>query len=109
MAATSILAIYLLSGSDYLSGFFRISNEHILKVFVKYLDFISPRDDPLVQMSKDGQCTVISSESFTRLMCCAYLDKHVHLFNHCYKDPVQLWSALQLDGPPSKLLKCLLE
>ena len=92
-SVTSLLAIYLLSGSDYLSGFFKLTNAFILSVFLKYINFISPEENQFI--SKETKH--VNIEGFIRLMCCVYLEKHLNLYKHLYTTPVEIWNGLQAD------------
>jgi hypothetical protein len=44
----SVLAIYLLAGSDYLSNFFNITCEQMMTSFLRHINYISSQDDPLI-------------------------------------------------------------
>ena len=71
-AAMSLLAIYLLSGSDYLSNFYGLTIKKIVDVFFKYTDHISTPDDPLIVTEKTDGHTLfkrISLDGLSRLMC----------------------------------------
>ena len=87
----SILAIYILNGSDCLSSFYKISSDGILAAFMKYAKYMNPSNGNLVTIN-NGKFS-ISPTAFTRLMCCSYLDKHINLFNQFYPNPVALWEA----------------
>ena len=109
IAAVSLLAVYLLSESDYISGFFRLSHEFILKVYMKYVKDISPPDDPFVLLDDSYNFKGLSATAFIRLITFAYLEKHIKLFSHLYSDPVQ-WKHVLLisNGTYSTALKTLL-
>jgi hypothetical protein len=110
VAGMLVLAIFLLSGSDYVSAFFRVTNEYIFHVFLKYIHFICQEEDPLVILDSNQKFKGLSSASFLRLMCCAYLEKHATLYNQFYSSPTDLWDALQLPGTQqSRSMKSLLE
>ena len=48
-AGSAILAIYLLSGSDYLSTFFGFSAKSFFQTFCSYVNHISPNEDLLIK------------------------------------------------------------
>ena len=112
--AVYILAIYILSGSDYISNFFRITSDHIFSCFLKYAQHISPDNDPLVEFtSTNGQpwLSKLSVSAFTRLFCCAYLEKNSNIYSHLYKDVTDLRKAIQINagGNLSPSLRALYE
>ena len=85
----SLLAVYLLSGSDYISGFFRISHDFMVKVFLKYLrDIIS--DETLIKTDQSGKFKGLSENTVIRFISFVYLEKHIKLFSHLYSDAAQL-------------------
>ena len=89
----SLLAVYLLSGSDYISGFFRISHDFMVKVFLKYLrDIIS--DETLIKTDQSGKFMGLSENTVIRFISFVYLEKHIKLFSHLYSDAAQLKHAL---------------
>ena len=96
-ACVSLLAIYLLSGSDYISGFFRLSSEFMLKVFVKYLSDII-KHGLLVKMDHSGKIEGLSEITFARFMSYVYLEKHIKLFKHLYSSVPQLEHALLISN-----------
>jgi hypothetical protein len=107
-AWTTLLAIYLLSGSDYVSGFFRINHEFILKVFIKYLPEILLWDS-LLKIDQSGTVIGLSESIFTRFISFVYLEKHTQLFSHLYPNVTQLKHALFIsNGNFSPRLKTLL-
>ena len=98
-AAMSLLAIYLLSGSDYLSNFYGLTIKKIEDVFFKYTDHISTPDDPLIVTEKaDGHTLFkrISLDGFSRLMCCVYLDKYTKLYQHIKQTPQNCSNVLKI-------------
>ena len=97
-AGISLLAVYLPSGSDYLSSFYKLSSEAILKVFIKYMAYINEPQDSLVILHSDGTFKGISTSAYMRVMCCAYLEKHLNLYGQFYSNPVELWKVMQLHG-----------
>ena len=96
---TTLLALYLLSGSDYVSGFYRTPSAKILETFLRYVEHISPSSDPLVEIKSD-KFLGISESAFTRLMCCTYLAKHSSLYGVWYPSPVDLYNAFQRAEQP---------
>ncbi len=98
-ASLHILSIYILSGSDYTSSFYKLRNKVILQTFLRYAEHISTKEDPLINVAFGNgklQFRSISETAFIRLMCICYMEKHVSMFHHLYTDPVQLWQGLQL-------------
>ena len=89
-----ILALYLLAGSDYLSNFFGITCDTMIMTFLKYIDFISPENDPLIVFKDDTFCN-INHIGFLRLLCCIYLEKYKQLTSHIASSPVELFKAFK--------------
>ena len=90
----SILALYLLAGSDYLSNFFGITCETMIMTYAKYIDYISPALDPLVTF-KHGVFTSVNHIAFLRLLCCIYLEKYKRLTSHIASSPVELFDTFK--------------
>ena len=100
-AAMSLLAVYLLSGSDYLSNFYNLSIKRILDALFKYIDHISSHEEPLIVTEKMEEKTIfktISSRAYTKLMCCVYLDKYTKLFQHIKQTPPELYESFKIAG-----------
>ena len=101
IAATSLLAVYLLSGSDYLSNFYNISIKRILDALFKYIEHISPKEEPLIVIEKCRQKTVfkmVASNAYTKLMCCVYMDKYAKLYQHIKQTPPELYESFKIAG-----------
>ena len=84
-AVASVLALYLLSGSDYVSNFYLVTSEKIFKTFLKYSDFISPTSSPLVTASYDSENNQFAFESidlerYVWLMTLTYLDHNADFY-----------------------------
>ena len=80
----TLVAIYILTGSDYISTFFRTSKQTFVKAFVNNICHICP-DNAFVEVES---CSVsgyhfkkINLEAWNRLVCCVYLLKHETLYN----------------------------
>jgi hypothetical protein len=92
-----IFAIYILSGSDYISNFYGMKSEIIFQSFLKYSNYVSPPDDPLVKLEYRNEKPYfngLSVTAFTRLFCCAYLDKNANFYKHLYPNVTSLLDAI---------------
>ena len=81
---------------------------------IKVTDIISPDNDPLVKFSNTSaqpRLSKLSMSAFTRLFCCAYLEKNSNIYSHLYKDITDLRKAFQIDagGNLSSSLRALHE
>ena len=113
ISCACMLVLYLLGGSDYISSFFGLTYDRILTTFLKYTDHISPPEDPLVKSHMSDNKVIfesISVSSFTRLMCCIYLEKYEKVYKHVKPTPPSLFHTFQVSGTNmSNELKSLLE
>ena len=99
--SVAILAIYLLSGSDYVSGFYGLTANSILSSAMQHTAIILFDGKPFVGIEQsNGLCDFegLSVEGFTRLFTCAYLEKNVSFYNHLYPTLMQLWDAMKLNN-----------
>ena len=107
-AWTTLLAIYLLSGSDYISGFFRISHDFMMKVFLKYLPEVVS-NGKLIKTDHSGKFVGLAENAFTSFISFVYLEKHVKLYSHLYTSAAHLKHALFIsNGTFNAGLKTLL-
>jgi hypothetical protein len=105
----SILAIYLLAGSDYLSNFFGITCEQLVIMFLRHIEYVSPKDDPLI-VYKGEIFESISHTAFSRLLCCVYLEKYKRLTSHIASSSVELFETFKATSANMNAeLKSLLE
>lgn len=112
LAGSAILAIYLLSGSDYLSTFFGLSAKSFFQTFCSYVNHISPNEDLLIktEQRKGTEFHFLSENAFVKLVCCTYLEKYKNLFKHIRGTPPELFELFQVSTDnQSNDLKCLLE
>ena len=98
VACATVLCIYLMTGSDYVSSFFRMPSRKFVSAFMKYAHVISPANDPLVKVVfEEGkpvyQC--ISEDHCMLLITYTYLEKHLKLFSHKCKDVHDLKTKLE--------------
>ena len=111
---SNLAAIYILTGGDYVSGFFRTSKHTFVTVFLDNIEHIC-NDNPLVLTSDkhimgiDGQqISQIITDTWIKLVCCIYLNKHKTLFNS--EKTSSLYVSLQKSPIPDdkqQLLKWL--
>ncbi len=97
ISCVSFLAIYLLSGSDYVSSFYGISYHRFISSFVDYSRFISTQNDPLISISDSGIVRV-STTAYTRLICSVYLDKYPRLYKHIQPNVSSLLNSFKISG-----------
>ena len=100
-AGLSLLTIYLLSGSDYLSNFYNITIKRILGALFKYTEHISSDQEPLIVTEKAGDKTIfkaVASNAYTKLMCCVYLESYMKLFQHIKQTPPELYESFKIAG-----------
>jgi hypothetical protein len=101
VACATVLACYILSGSDYVSGFYQLTHAKILKTMIKYAPFISPVDDMLVKSYDINENMVfdsLSTHAVKRLLCCVYLDRHNGIYKHLHSTPTALLTAFNVVG-----------
>lgn len=74
--ATSIVALYILSGCDYVSSFFHITKKTFLEIFLQHANYIcaGSKAESLVCIDDNMFCS-IELDSFIRLVCTVYLMK----------------------------------
>ena len=76
IASLTLLIIYILIGSDYVSGFYGKTHKSILTTFLKYSKGISTDEDPLAQLDVNDEHNFFRGISFTayaRLMSLLYI------------------------------------
>ena len=83
---TSLAVVYILTGSDYISSFFRTSKKTFVSVFMENIQYIC--SNGLVDLREveiggtEGYVlNKIIWEGWVKLVCCVYLYKHKTLFN----------------------------
>ena len=110
----NVVALYILSGSDYVSSFFKTSKQVFLSAFVDSCSYIC-ENGPLVEVDDcDNQGITgsviigLSTDAWFRLVCCVYLLKHKTLF---HSEPIpSLHKSLtveELNPEKTRLMKCL--
>ena len=109
----SLVALYVLSGCDYVSSFFKTSKQVFLNAFIDNCKYIC-ESGPLVELrdcenlGMTGSILVgISTDAWYRVVSCVYLSKHKTLF---HSEPIpSLHKSLTVDLTPEKnrLMKCL--
>ena len=79
---TSIVALYVLTGCDYVSSFYRVTKKQFLNVFFEHASYLSSHsaNKSLVCISRDKFETV-DIDSFIHLCCTAYLLKQNNVMN----------------------------
>ena len=83
----TLVAIYILTGSDYISTFFRTSKQTFVKAFIDNIHHICPKNifvevqSCCVSGLEGAQLRKINLDAWTRLVCCVYLLKHKTLYN----------------------------
>ena len=111
---SNLAAIYILTGGDYISGFFRTSKQTFVTVFLDNIEHIC-NDNPLILTSdkqimgiQGQQISQINTDTWIKLVCCIYLNKHKTLFNS--EKVSSLYVSLQTQPIPDdkqQLLKWL--
>ena len=102
--ASAVLAVYLLSESDYLSSFFGLSSKHFFQALCNFIEHtcISPEDGLFVKTeTKDDNSRMWQSENgLLKLLCSTYLSKYQNLFKHIKNTPPELYNlfCLSLDN-----------
>lgn len=91
---SSLAVIYILTGGDYISSFFKTSKQTFVTVFLDNIEHIC-NDSPLILtideqiMGIEGQkISQINTDTWIKLVCCVYLNKHKHYlmvkkYPHC--------------------------
>ena len=98
--ALTMLAIYLLSGSDYVSNFFGLTVSTIVSSVMQNAALIKTCGQPLINTNSLGQESSfegLSIESFVMLFSCAYLEKNLSFYQHLYPTVGRLAAALRLN------------
>ena len=100
ICASAVLAVYLLSGSDYLSAFFGFTSNNFFQSLCNFLDYISPDDAPFVltELKKGHNTLYLPETGFLKLVCCTYLIKYKNLYRHIRKTPPELYEILSVSG-----------
>ena len=80
----TLASIYILTGGDYISSFFKTSKQTFLKVFIENIEHICSNGVfvetiPVTYMGYE--VCKIDVEAWTKLVCSVYLMKHKTLFN----------------------------
>lgn len=74
---TSFVALYVLTGCDYVSSFFRVSKSTFLELFINNAVYICGE---MVQFHNNSFDSIVE-ESCLRLFCLPYLFKHASVMN----------------------------
>lgn len=83
----TLASIYILTGGDYISSFFKTSKQTFLKVFIENIEHICNsrvfvETIPVTHMGMEGYGVCkIDVEAWTKFVCSVYLMKHKTLFN----------------------------
>ena len=105
----SLVALYVLSGCDYISSFFKTSKQAFLTPFSEHCLYIC-ENGPIVEMKdvEDG-CIIndISTDAWYRLVCSVYLVKHKTLFQSESIPSLHKSLTVQLNAKKIRLMKCL--
>ena len=79
---SNLAAIYVLTGGDYISSFFKTSKQAFVTAYLDNIEHIS--NDPLVLttdeqiMGIEGQrIDGINTDAWIKLVCCVYLNKQI--------------------------------
>ena len=98
----ALAAIYIISGSDYISSFFRTSKQVFVRTFIDNIKHVCA-DGVFVETgfctcddSEHLRLTNINREAWIRLVCCVYLLKHKTLYN---SEPISILHT-SLTNPP---------
>ena len=110
----TLATIYVLTGGDYISGFFKTSKQTFMKVFIDNIEhicsdrvFVETHQETI--MGIEGYKVLkISTEAWVKLVCSVYLMKHKTLFNS--ESLASLYASLRatpLSQEKTQLLKWL--
>ena len=99
--ANTLATIYILTGGDYISHFYKTSKLTFIRTFIKHIC----NDGGLINMTSGHEGQVfnkINTDAWLKLVCAVYLLKHKTLFN---SEPVEsLYMSLQASQlSPQKL------
>lgn len=78
---TSLVSLYVLTGCDYVSSFFRLSKKYFLKIFLDYADYICTESSSNSLVNVHESFESIDISCFINLACTAYLMKHSSILN----------------------------
>ena len=108
-----LVALYVLSGSDYISSFFRTSKQVFINAFVDNCTYIC-NEGPFVELTNIDTLgmtgSVIKDVSITawyKLVCCVYLLKHKALFHNESIRSLHKSVTVQLTTEKKRLMKVL--
>lgn len=83
---TSLAAVYILTGGDYISSFFRTSKKTFVSVFIENVQYVCSEgfvdmQGHVVTGIEGYVLNTIIMDGWVKLVCCVYLYKHKTLFN----------------------------
>ena len=109
----NLAALYILSGCDYISSFFKTSKQTFLNAFIDNWSYLC-EDCSLVEMKVYESLgitglivTNINLETWNKLVCCVYLLKHKALFQSEQIPSLHKSLVVELSPQKVRLLKCL--
>ena len=81
---STMVALYVLSGCDYVSSFFKHTKQNFLECFFSNIQFVL-NNNSLITFVEDGNGHTVfesvSTEHWLHLVCSVYLDKHSSLYS----------------------------
>ena len=101
--ALSLVALYVLTGCDYVSSFYRCTKTKLLETFISDLDFVCP-DGHFLRMER-GKFQHINVQAWIRLVTAVYFSKHKPFFRQ--KTISHIYSLI-CDHPDSEAQRMLL-
>ena len=80
----AIVGLYVMTGCDYVSSFFKQAKEKFIKCLLKHADYIFEHDSSMLKFLTDASghqvFDYIQEEPYLRLICSVYLEKHSSIY-----------------------------
>lgn len=78
---TSVVALYVFTGCDYVSSFFRLTKKYFMSVFLEHAKFICSESDSKSSVIVRDNSIYLDESNVIQLACTAYLLKYPSVLN----------------------------